>query len=51
MAAVDNPANASEWALAEMINQPKLLQKAIEVLDNVVGKKRLVQESDIPKLN
>ncbi|TKY47259.1 Isoleucine N-monooxygenase 1 [Spatholobus suberectus] len=48
---VDNPANATEWALAEMINQPELLQRAKEELDNVVGGKRLVQESDIPKLN
>ena len=51
MAAVDNPSNAVEWALAEMINQPELLQRATEELDNVVGRERLVQESDIPKLN
>nr|KYP48650.1 Tyrosine N-monooxygenase [Cajanus cajan] len=51
MAAVDNPSNAVEWGLAEMINQPELLQRATEELDTVVGKKRLVQESDIPKLN
>lgn len=47
---VDNPSNAVEWTLAEMINQPELLQKAIEELDNVVGKQRQVQESDIPNL-
>ncbi|XP_061341838.1 isoleucine N-monooxygenase 2-like [Gastrolobium bilobum] len=51
LATVDNPSNAVEWALAEMINQPELLQRATEELDNVVGKERLVQESDIPKLN
>ncbi|XP_061350516.1 isoleucine N-monooxygenase 2-like [Gastrolobium bilobum] len=51
IATVDNPSNAVEWGLAEMINQPELLQKATEELDNVVGKGRLVQESDIPKLN
>ncbi|MCI33019.1 isoleucine N-monooxygenase 2-like, partial [Trifolium medium] len=34
-----------------MINQPDLLQRAIEELDNVVVKDRLVQESDIPSLN
>ncbi|XP_057429991.1 isoleucine N-monooxygenase 2-like [Lotus japonicus] len=50
MAVVDNPSNAVEWALAEMINQPELLQRATEELDNVVGKERMVQESDIPKL-
>ncbi|XP_057971123.1 tyrosine N-monooxygenase-like [Malania oleifera] len=51
IAAVDNPSNAVEWAMAEMINQPKLLQKATEEIDRVVGKERLVQESDIPRLN
>ncbi|XP_047975110.1 tyrosine N-monooxygenase-like [Salvia hispanica] len=51
IATVDNPSNAAEWALAEMINQPDLLAKACEELDSVVGKNRLVQESDIPKLN
>ncbi|XP_054819037.1 isoleucine N-monooxygenase 1-like [Prosopis cineraria] len=51
MATVDNPSNAVEWALAEMINQPELLEKATQELDQVVGKHRLVQESDIPKLN
>ncbi|TKY47911.1 Isoleucine N-monooxygenase 2 [Spatholobus suberectus] len=51
MAAVDNPSNAIEWGLAEMINQPELLQRATEELDKVVGKERLVHESDIPKLN
>ncbi|KAK7393815.1 hypothetical protein VNO78_22379 [Psophocarpus tetragonolobus] len=35
MATVDNPSNAVEWGLAEMINQPKLLQRAIEELDKV----------------
>ncbi|KAF8018593.1 hypothetical protein BT93_H3474 [Corymbia citriodora subsp. variegata] len=51
MAAVDNPSNAVEWAMAEMINQPELLHKATEEIDRVVGKERLVQESDIPQLN
>ena len=51
LASVDNPSNAVEWAMAEMINQPDLLAKACKELDSVVDKKRLVQESDIPKLN
>ncbi|KAE9598894.1 hypothetical protein Lal_00022405 [Lupinus albus] len=51
IATVDNPSNALEWGLAEMLNQPEILKKAIEELDNVVGKGRLVQESDFPKLN
>ncbi|KAF8012003.1 hypothetical protein BT93_I0201 [Corymbia citriodora subsp. variegata] len=50
-ATVDNPSNAVEWAMAEMINQPEILQKAMDELDRVVGKERLVQEYDIPHLN
>ncbi|XLR06326.1 hypothetical protein HN51_061209 [Arachis hypogaea] len=51
IATIDNPYNNVEWVLSEMLNQPKLLQIAIEELDSVIGKERLVQESDIPKLN
>ncbi|KAK6271530.1 hypothetical protein POUND7_008628 [Theobroma cacao] len=51
LATVDNPSNAVEWAMAEMINQPEILLKAVEEIDAVVGKERLVQEADIPKLN
>jgi phenylalanine N-monooxygenase len=51
LAAVDNPSNAVEWGLAEMINQPELLKKATEELDSIVGKERMVQEYDFPKLN
>ncbi|KAL6326430.1 hypothetical protein AAG906_008292 [Vitis piasezkii] len=47
---VDNPAHAAEWAMAEMINQPEIMQKAVEEIDRVVGKDRLVQESDIAQL-
>ncbi|CAN6304476.1 unnamed protein product [Urochloa humidicola] len=45
------PSNTVEWALAEMVNRPDVMQKAIDELDAVVGKERLVQESDICKLN
>ncbi|GJN24193.1 hypothetical protein PR202_gb11923 [Eleusine coracana subsp. coracana] len=50
-AIVDNPSNAVEWALVEMVNKPEVMQTAISELDTVVGKERLVQESDIPQLN
>ncbi|XP_068661119.1 tryptophan N-monooxygenase CYP79A68-like [Aristolochia californica] len=50
-AAVDNPSNAVEWALAEMLNEPDMLRKAVEEVDRVVGKDRLVQESDFLQLN
>ncbi|KAI3912590.1 hypothetical protein MKW92_030827 [Papaver armeniacum] len=48
---IDNTSNAIEWAMAEMITQPDILQKAVQEIDTVVGKDRLVQESDCPKLN
>nr|XP_027083760.1 isoleucine N-monooxygenase 2-like [Coffea arabica] len=50
LAAVDNPSNAIEWVLAEMLNQPELLQKATQELDTVVGRDRMVQEFDLPRL-
>lgn len=34
-ATIVNPSNAIEWAMAEMINQPKILNKAVEELDRV----------------
>ncbi|PKI39212.1 hypothetical protein CRG98_040401 [Punica granatum] len=37
--------------MAEMINNPEILNKAVEEVDKVVGKGRLVQEQDIPNLN
>ncbi|XP_047309083.1 tyrosine N-monooxygenase-like [Impatiens glandulifera] len=51
LASIDNPTNAIEWALLEMINQPKTLLKAVQELDQAVGKDRLVQESDLHNLN
>ncbi|PWA38979.1 hypothetical protein CTI12_AA576820 [Artemisia annua] len=51
IATIDNPSNGIEWAMAEMINQPRIFDRAIQELDLVVGKDKLVQESDIPKLN
>ncbi|CAM0877270.1 unnamed protein product [Alopecurus aequalis] len=51
LAAVDNPSNAAEWALAEMVKSPELLALATEELDRVVGRDRQVQESDLLQLN
>ncbi|KAI5077568.1 hypothetical protein GOP47_0007392 [Adiantum capillus-veneris] len=39
-----------EWALADLINNPKAMQKLQEELDSVVGKERLVTEDDIESL-
>ncbi|KAK3188474.1 hypothetical protein Dsin_028035 [Dipteronia sinensis] len=51
VATMDNPSNAVEWAIAEMINQLEILEKAIEELERDVRKDRLVQESDFSQLN
>ncbi|KFK24947.1 hypothetical protein AALP_AA8G046600 [Arabis alpina] len=48
---VNNPSNAAEWAMAEMINEPSIMQKAVEEIDKVVGKDRFILESDLPNLN
>nr|QWK52437.1 cytochrome P450 79C2-2 [Isatis tinctoria] len=51
VATIDNTMNNVEWTIAEMLNHPEILQKATNELNMVVGKDRLVQESDIPRLN
>ncbi|KAL6131088.1 hypothetical protein ACLB2K_069466 [Fragaria x ananassa] len=49
-ASTDTTAIAMEWALAELINHPAVLEKAWEEIDRVVGNGRIVEESDGPNL-
>ncbi|KAG6506302.1 hypothetical protein ZIOFF_031625 [Zingiber officinale] len=49
--ATDTSAVASEWAMAESIKNPKVLERAQEELDRVVGRDRMVQESHLRDLN
>ncbi|KDP24587.1 hypothetical protein JCGZ_25503 [Jatropha curcas] len=49
-AGTDTSSIATEWALAELINHPDIMRKAKEEIDFVVGKSRLVEESDITNL-
>ncbi|KAI3815359.1 hypothetical protein L1987_15025 [Smallanthus sonchifolius] len=51
IATVDNPSNAVEWVMGEMISEPMILKRAIDELDKVVGRNRLVEELDLPQLN
>ncbi|KAI3683000.1 hypothetical protein L1987_83445 [Smallanthus sonchifolius] len=51
IAMVDNPSNALEWVMGEMMSEPSILKRAVAELDNVVGCNRLVEESDMPQLN
>ncbi|CAI9118944.1 OLC1v1020578C2 [Oldenlandia corymbosa var. corymbosa] len=39
-----------EWALAELINNPDIMKKAVQEIDSVVGNHRLVDESDVANL-
>ncbi|KAJ0703719.1 putative isoleucine N-monooxygenase [Helianthus annuus] len=51
MATIDNTSNAIEWTIAHMINDTMILKRAVEELEHVVGRQRLVEEQDIPQLN
>ncbi|PIA38389.1 hypothetical protein AQUCO_02800232v1 [Aquilegia coerulea] len=50
VAGTDTSASTTEWALSELINHPDIFENAREEIDNVVGKNRLVEESDIQNL-
>jgi len=49
-AATDTSAVTNEWAMTEVINHPSVLYKIQSELDSVVGRNRLVVESDLPYL-
>ncbi|WVZ03090.1 hypothetical protein V8G54_023896 [Vigna mungo] len=49
-AATDTTAISVEWAIAELLNNPKVLQKAQEEVDRVTANKRLLCEADSEKL-
>lgn len=50
VAGTDTSASTTEWALAELIRHPDILQKAQQELDSVVGRNRLVSEPDLVNL-
>ncbi|KAF6176806.1 hypothetical protein GIB67_025939 [Kingdonia uniflora] len=49
-AGTDTSSSTVEWAIAELMRNPTLLAKAQHELDTVVGKDRLVTESDLGQL-
>jgi cytochrome P450 len=49
-AGVDTSIVTTEWGMSELIRNPQVLQKLTSELDAVVGKDRMVQETDIPNL-
>jgi flavonoid 3'-monooxygenase len=50
VAGTDPTSITVEWAVAELIRHPDILKQAQEELDNVVGRDRLISESDLPRL-
>ncbi|CAL9176451.1 unnamed protein product [Musa hybrid cultivar] len=49
-AGTDTSAVIVEWAMAEMLRNPVILKRAQAEADAVVGRDRLLEESDLPKL-
>ncbi|QHO58594.1 Cytochrome P450 [Arachis hypogaea] len=47
---VDTSATAIEWALSELIKHPRVMKKLQMEFESVVGMKRMVEESDLDKL-
>lgn len=50
VAGVDTVAISVEWALAELIRNPRVQKKAQEELDRVIGSERIMTEEDFPNL-
>ncbi|KAM1150802.1 hypothetical protein FF1_031342 [Malus domestica] len=50
LAGTDTSAVTLEWAMSNLLNHPRVLQKAKSELDAKVGKENLVDEPDISKL-
>ncbi|RID63690.1 hypothetical protein BRARA_E02674 [Brassica rapa] len=46
----DSAAKLIQWAMAEIINNPNVLERLRQEMDSVVGKTRLIQETDLPRL-
>ncbi|KAL2342500.1 hypothetical protein Fmac_003785 [Flemingia macrophylla] len=49
--AFETAATIVEWALAELLRDPRVMKNLQDELDNVVGRNRLVEESDLEKLS
>nr|QWK52333.1 cytochrome P450 705A32-2 [Isatis tinctoria] len=46
----DTSKQTIQWTMAEIINNPKTIERLREEMDSVVGKSRLIQETDLPNL-
>ncbi|CAN7001400.1 unnamed protein product [Brassica rapa subsp. trilocularis] len=46
----DTAARLIQWAMAEILSEPNILERLRQEIDSVVGKTRLIQETDLPRL-
>ncbi|CAA7017053.1 unnamed protein product [Microthlaspi erraticum] len=46
----DSAGQVTQWAMAEIINKPSVLERLRQEIDSVVEKTRLIQEADLPRL-
>lgn len=49
-ASMDTSATAVEWTLSELLKHPRVMKKVQNELEKVVGKERMVEESDLESL-
>lgn len=50
MAGTDTTWTTSEWAMAEIMQNPVVMRRAQEELEQVVGMNNTIEESHLPKL-
>ncbi|VVB00646.1 unnamed protein product [Arabis nemorensis] len=46
----DTSAQTTQWIMAELINHPEILKKLRDEIESVVGKTRMIQETDLSNL-
>ncbi|KAM1052641.1 hypothetical protein ACFX13_000235 [Malus domestica] len=47
---MDTTATSTEWTLSELLKHPQVMKKVQKEIENVVGMERMVEESDLEKL-
>ncbi|KAL5983149.1 hypothetical protein ACLOJK_017231 [Asimina triloba] len=50
VAGTDTSSSTVEWGMTEILKKPEIYKKIMAELDQVVGKERFVEETDVPKL-
>ncbi|XP_043697374.1 geraniol 8-hydroxylase-like [Telopea speciosissima] len=51
VAGTESTSSVVEWAMAELLKHPRIMKKAEEELEEVVGLNNMVEESHLPKLH